>query len=84
MTLFAHNTLSRFVEEGYASAVKVYLAENGVRSLCVPIVPNKEGSVKSAHQTVDTVMEILMEPKNHPIVVHCNQGKVSFQLTSSV
>ncbi|KAF3399963.1 putative tyrosine-protein phosphatase [Penicillium rolfsii] len=68
-------TILRLVEEDYDSAVKHFLIENGVRSLCVVIVPNKAGSVKSNHETVDAVMTIIMDPENHPLVVHCNQGK---------
>jgi hypothetical protein len=30
------------------------------------------------------VMSVLMEKKNHPVIVHCNQGKVGFHFRSSV
>ncbi|KAJ5438863.1 uncharacterized protein N7458_009861 [Penicillium daleae] len=43
--------------------------------LHIPVVPNKEGSTKTSDQTVNVVMNVLMEKKNHPVIVHCNQGK---------
>jgi protein tyrosine phosphatase (PTP) superfamily phosphohydrolase (DUF442 family) len=64
--------------------MKQFFLKNGVRSLHIPVVPNKEGSTKTSDQTVNVVMSVLMEKKNHPVIVHCNQGKVGFHFRSSV
>ncbi|OKO95719.1 hypothetical protein PENSUB_11231 [Penicillium subrubescens] len=48
---------------------------NNIRCVCIPVVPNKEGTVKTPDETVSTIMDALMDKMSHPIIVHCNQGK---------
>ncbi|GLI77650.1 tyrosine-protein phosphatase siw14 [Penicillium ochrochloron] len=68
-------TILRFVEEQYCQAVQQFCAMNNIRCVSIPVVPNKEGTVKTPDETVNTIMDALMDKRNHPILVHCNQGK---------
>ncbi|KAJ5368289.1 uncharacterized protein N7496_008049 [Penicillium cataractarum] len=68
-------TIVRFVDEEYSPPVKAFMLTNNVRALLIPIIPNKDVCVKTTDQTVNKVMNVLMDRNNQPLVLHCNQGK---------
>lgn len=53
------------------------MGNNGINYYDIPIIPNKNPGVCTPQSAFDEVLEILLEPKNHPVLIHCNKGKVS-------
>jgi tyrosine-protein phosphatase SIW14 len=49
----------------------------GIAYHVIPIIPNKTPGVCTPQSTINRVLEILINPENHPVLVHCNKGKVS-------
>ncbi|KAL4889032.1 tyrosine phosphatase family-domain-containing protein [Aspergillus ambiguus] len=64
------------VEE--SSAIPNYthiLKDNGINHFRIKVHPNKDPAIKTSQQTMNDILEILLNKANHPILVHCNKGK---------
>ncbi|KAJ5176304.1 tyrosine-protein phosphatase siw14 [Penicillium canariense] len=68
-------TVLSLVSTDYSWPVQHYMGRNDILLLCVPVVVNKRPCLKTTDHTVNIVMNVLMNTKTHPIVIHCNQGK---------
>ncbi|KAG2420663.1 hypothetical protein HFD88_000276 [Aspergillus terreus] len=51
------------------------LRDNGINHFCIKVLPNKDPTVKTSQQTMNEILEIILNKANHPILVHCNKGK---------
>ena len=69
---------STLVKEPLGGEYARAMEQNGVTYHQIPITPNKEPGVSEPQETIDRVLEILLNPQNHPVLVHCNKGKVGF------
>ena len=78
MRVVANNASSTLVEEPYT--IPNYtniLRDNGINHFCIKVLPNKDPAIKTSQQTMNEILEIILNKANHPILVHCNKGKVS-------
>ena len=67
---------STLVTEPYPSHNVQFMKENGIQHFTVPIPAHKNDSVTIPLQNIASALEILMNPEMHPVLVHCNKGKV--------
>lgn len=52
------------------------MEENGIQHYQVPILANK-GEVKVQTCHMAKALRIVLDRTNHPLLIHCNKGKVS-------
>lgn len=55
------------------------MSENGIQHFQIPIPAHKEPSVIIPPQNIIEALKIMLDPINHPLLIHCNKGKVLFQ-----
>ena len=52
-----------------------FAAHNGIRHHVVPVLPNKDPAVYTADRVVLQIVRLMLDPANHPVLIHCNKGK---------
>ena len=68
-------TIITLVPETLSSEYCNFITSNGIIHHHIPILANKDPKVFSEPATVLKVMEILLDPHNYPLLLHCNKGK---------
>jgi Tyrosine phosphatase family len=78
------NRISRtLVPEKYPQPNIEFMAQNGIRHFQVHIPANK-GTVCVPQCQMTEALGILLDRSNHPLLIHCNKGKVGLTLPSSL
>lgn len=67
---------STLVDEPYTTSHLKFLNDNGISHLRIIIPPNKDPEVEVSNTDLDRILGILLNKANHPVLVHCNKGKV--------
>lgn len=52
-----------------------FVATRGIRRTILDVEPNKEGKVKTNLGTLCYAILFALNPQNHPVYIHCNQGR---------
>lgn len=52
-----------------------FVTSSGIIHHVVPIEANKPGRLPTSLNAVHQVMELMLDPTNYPMLLHCNQGK---------
>ncbi|EFQ98744.1 tyrosine-protein phosphatase SIW14 [Nannizzia gypsea CBS 118893] len=68
-------TIVTLVEEEWSPEYSAFVREKGITSRIIPILANKQPDVFTPFSTIVEVLTILLDTRNHPILVHCNKGK---------
>lgn len=71
----ANQTYSTLVPEPYPKENVEFIEKNGIRQFQVHIRANK-GEVSITQDTMRDALKIILDRANHPILIHCNKGKV--------
>lgn len=66
---------STLVEKEAPNGFHAFLQENGIHHRVMVIEATKKQDIEDSIMV--SLMEVIMNPMNHPILIHCNQGKVS-------
>jgi tyrosine-protein phosphatase SIW14 len=61
--------------EDYPEQNELFLIENGIKFYQFGVPGNKEPFVDIPEQTICRAVEILMDSRTHPVLIHCNKGK---------
>ncbi|XP_051128384.1 tyrosine-protein phosphatase DSP1-like [Andrographis paniculata] len=61
--------------EPYPEANVQFLNENGIRLFQFGVEGSKEPFVNIPEETIRHALEILLDKKNHPLLIHCKRGK---------
>lgn len=64
------------MDEPYAADHETFLEVNAIKHFRVKVQPNKEHTIPTPQNAVNEILEILLNKANHPILIHCNKGKV--------
>lgn len=64
------------VQEPYPKENLAFLEQAGIRFFQFPIPGNKEPFVVIPDVSIIGALETILDKRNHPILVHCNAGKV--------
>jgi tyrosine-protein phosphatase SIW14 len=64
------------VQEEYPPENLAFLESAGIRFFQFPIPGNKEPFVVIPDVSIIGALETILDRRNHPILVHCNAGKV--------
>ena len=52
-----------------------FLSSNGIVHHHIPILANKDEERFTDAETVNSVLSIMLDPENYPLLIHCNKGK---------
>lgn len=68
------------MEKDFPAGYKTFLAENSIKHY----VFNMEGTKKQSIpiQTMNAILRLVLNPRNHPLLLHCNHGRVRSLLLS--
>jgi tyrosine-protein phosphatase SIW14 len=69
--------ISTLVPEAISPEYRSFMAENGIQHFQVQIPANK-GEIRIGACEMSRAMEIVLDRTNHPMLIHCNKGKVSY------
>ena len=64
------------MQEPYPQENLAFLEQAGIRFFQFPIPGNKEPFVVIPDVSIIGALETILDKRNHPILVHCNAGKV--------
>lgn len=62
--------------EPYPARNVKFMEENRIQYFQISIPAHKDESVVIPPERIAAALRILLDPRNHPILVHCNKGKV--------
>lgn len=71
------NYTSTLVPEEYPEENSTFIKQAGIQHFHVGMPGNKEPFVKIPAERILTALRIVLNRENHPILIHCNKGKVS-------
>ena len=63
--------------EEYPPENAAFVRENGIQHFQIHISPNKDPFVTIPPKDMAAALKILLDRRNHPLLIHCNKGKVS-------
>lgn len=61
--------------EPYPEENTAFIEEHGINLIQVGMAGNKEPFVKMDVGDIRKALEVILNPSNHPLLIHCNQGK---------
>ncbi|MCJ1259433.1 hypothetical protein MMC24_007270 [Lignoscripta atroalba] len=68
-------TILTLVPEEYPPENKDFVKENCIRHFQIPIPANKDPFVTIPPKDIAAALEILLDTRHHPVLIHCNKGK---------
>lgn len=68
-------TIITFVPEELPLAYGNFISSNGIVHHQIPILANKDPDIYTDAAIVHQVLEIMLDPNNYPMLIHCNKGK---------
>ncbi|EDK45265.1 hypothetical protein LELG_03444 [Lodderomyces elongisporus NRRL YB-4239] len=63
------------IPEDYPLLQEQFLASQGIKLFQLPMSGNKEPFVKISSDLITQAIQIVLDPSNQPILIHCNRGK---------
>lgn len=63
------------IPEEYPDVQQQFLDDNGIRLFQLGMLGNKEPFVIISAELITEAAKIVLNPANHPILIHCNRGK---------
>ncbi|KAH6567026.1 hypothetical protein BASA50_009143 [Batrachochytrium salamandrivorans] len=61
--------------EDYPDQNRKFLDDNNIRLFQFGVAGNKEPFVDIPEETVCAALSVIMDQRNHPLLIHCNKGK---------
>ncbi|KIX93706.1 uncharacterized protein Z520_10612 [Fonsecaea multimorphosa CBS 102226] len=52
-----------------------FMTSHGITHYIIPILANKDPEVYTSDAVVCKVVELMLDPQNYPMLIHCNKGK---------
>lgn len=68
-------TIITLVPEPIDYAYANFISTNGITHHQIPILANKDPEKFTCAETIHKVLNIMLEPSNYPLLLHCNKGK---------
>lgn len=78
MTPSADALVRTLVPEEYPTENVQFMRECGIQHFQIPIPAHKDPLVRIPLENIRASLRIILDSKNHPILIHCNKGKVRF------
>lgn len=68
-------TIITLVPQDLSADYQAFITQNGITHYHIPILANKDPEIYTPDETVYKVLELILEPSKHPMLIHCNKGK---------
>lgn len=68
-------TILTLVPEPLSTEYLEFIHANGIRHVQIHIPANKDGNINITPERMCMALSVVLERKNHPILIHCNRGK---------
>ncbi|KAI5786051.1 protein-tyrosine phosphatase, partial [Pyronema domesticum] len=69
-------TVLTLVSDPYPEENRQFLQDNGITHIQIGMPGNKETQVTPvSDETISEALDVILDCKNHPILIHCNKGK---------
>jgi protein tyrosine/serine phosphatase len=68
-------TIITLVPENLPVEYANFISTNGIAHHQIHVLANKDENVFTDVDTINKVLELLLEPANYPLLIHCNKGK---------
>jgi tyrosine-protein phosphatase SIW14 len=75
LSLLELKTIVTLVPENLTVEYANFLSSNGIIHHHIPILANKKEDIYTDEATINTVLNIMLDPSNYPMLIHCNKGK---------
>jgi tyrosine-protein phosphatase SIW14 len=75
LSTFNFKTIVTFVPEPIPSANTAFMTQHGIAHHHIHVLANKDPDVYTAASTITQVLKLIMDKRNHPLLIHCNKGK---------
>ena len=62
------------MDKEYPEGYKSFMHSSGINHVCITMEGTKK--VDIPEHVMETILETVLDPQNHPLLVHCNQGRV--------
>ncbi|KUJ12094.1 uncharacterized protein LY89DRAFT_221848 [Mollisia scopiformis] len=66
-------TVLSLVKKDFPPEFEAFMKQNGIRHYVIDMQGTKK--VDIPEEIMNSIMEIVLEKKNHPLLIHCNHGK---------
>ncbi|KAL7273478.1 tyrosine-protein phosphatase siw14 [Rhizina undulata] len=63
------------VPEQYPMENKIFMEQNGITHFQIGMPGNKEPFVNIPDEKISAALNVILDRRNHPILIHCNKGK---------
>jgi len=68
-------TIITLVPEELSLTYSNFVSSNGIMHHQIPVLANKDPEVYTDATTIHQILEIMLDPNNYPMLLHCNKGK---------
>jgi tyrosine-protein phosphatase SIW14 len=68
---------STLVPEPLSEEYTTFMDQNHIRHYQIHIHSNKDGKINITPEAMATALAVVLNRNNHPLLIHCNRGKVS-------
>ena len=52
-----------------------FITSHGIIHYQIPILANKDPKIYTPDETVNKVLDLILDPANYPMLIHCNKGR---------
>lgn len=70
-------TILTLVPEPLSAEYSMFMRENNIRHVQIHIPANKDGIISITPERMGMALAVVLNRANHPMLIHCNRGKVS-------
>ena len=67
---------STLVDEPYTYAHEEFIRENNITHHRILVQAHKDPKTRNPDAVFNRILQIILDPANHPVLVHCNKGIV--------
>ncbi|RMJ26024.1 Tyrosine phosphatase [Aspergillus sp. HF37] len=68
-------TIITLVDEPFSPAHEQFLHDNNIIHHRIIVLAHKDPATRTPDAIINKILQILLDPRNHPVLVHCNKGK---------
>lgn len=73
------DSLSTLVQKDFPQGYEEFIQKNGLRHCVFDMKGTKKQAIPI--KTMKAILRIVLDRRNHPLLIHCNHGKVSYSLS---
>lgn len=66
---------STLVDKDYPEGYQMFMQSNGINHVVIKMDGTKK--VEIPRSVMNSILDVVLDRQNHPLLLHCNQGRVS-------